>query len=59
MEIEGKGRALLNIEKEYGGWQIELMNVLYLPKLEDNLMSISKIKQKGLEIVIRKGKGFR
>ncbi|KAK9745475.1 hypothetical protein QE152_g6889 [Popillia japonica] len=50
-----KGKALLDIEDEYGGWKIELRNVLYVPQLEDNLVSLSKIEENGSKIIIDEG----
>ncbi|KAK9712672.1 hypothetical protein QE152_g24779 [Popillia japonica] len=55
LKIKGKGKALLDIEDEYGGWKIELGNVLYVPQLEDNLVSLSKIEENGSKIIIDEG----
>ncbi|KAK9752872.1 GAG-pre-integrase domain [Popillia japonica] len=55
LKIKGKGKALLDIEDEYGGWKIELRNVLYVPQLEDNLVSLSKIEENGSKIIIDEG----
>ncbi|KAF2879657.1 hypothetical protein ILUMI_26519 [Ignelater luminosus] len=39
----------------YGGWKTELFNVLLVPELEDNLISISRIEEKGLKIIFKSG----
>ncbi|KAJ1523108.1 hypothetical protein ONE63_001001 [Megalurothrips usitatus] len=48
---EGKGRVLLNISAECGGFDLEIQDVLYVPKLQDNLMSQGVFQRKGMKIV--------
>lgn len=43
------------IKVEYGGWSVELQNVPYVTKLEDNLLSLGKIEETGSQIIINEG----
>lgn len=49
---KGKGQVYSNLKNEYGGTKIKLTNVLYVPNLEDNFMSLRRIEEKGMKIVI-------
>jgi hypothetical protein len=39
--IKGKGSALLGITSECGGMWIRLSNVLYVPDIQSNLLSVN------------------
>lgn len=50
LRIEGKGSVMLNISDECGGKDVELKEVLYIPALQDNLISLGQIEEKGCKI---------
>ena len=50
--IEGRGKLLLNSK---GDTQITLMNVLYTPKLNANIMSLGCLDEQGCQITLGKG----
>ena len=51
LKIEGKGKVLLKISPECGGFDLDIPDVLYVPELQDNLMSQGIFQQKGMKIV--------
>ncbi|KAI7815493.1 Retrovirus-related Pol polyprotein, partial [Rhyzopertha dominica] len=53
--VKGKGSVTIQICKEYGGWTIQLKEVVYVPDLENNLISLVQLDKKGLEIRIKNG----
>lgn len=52
IEAHGSGEVLLKLSDENGGCSITLKDVLYVPKLGGNLMSISRIAEKNLKVVL-------
>ncbi|XP_023719031.1 uncharacterized protein LOC111870744 [Cryptotermes secundus] len=55
LKIAGKGRIMLKMSKECRGNDIELKDVLYVPELQDNLISQGQIEENGLKIVTHEG----
>lgn len=55
LQIEGKGTVRLRISDECGGWDIDLCDVLFVPQLQDNLISQGTLEGKGLKIVAYQG----
>lgn len=53
--VEGKGSVTLKISEECGGWTIQLNEVIYVPELENNLISLVQLDKKGLEMKIKNG----
>lgn len=51
LKIEGKGKVLLNISPECGNFDLDIPEVLYVPELQDNLMSQGIFQRKGMKIV--------
>lgn len=50
----GKGKVKLKIGKSGNGFEAELNDVLYLPDLESNLVSVNKLTEKGFLVVFEK-----
>ena len=55
LKICGKGSAELKLSDENGGWCVKLERVLYVPDLQDNLMSLRQFDKKGCKAVVEKG----
>jgi len=56
LKIEGKGKILLHISDECGGPDLDFLEVLYVPKLQDNLISQGTLDKKGMTIVTANGR---
>lgn len=52
----GQGNILLHLSKECGGVDVTFSGVLYVPDLEDNLISVGQLEEKGLKSVAGQGK---
>lgn len=46
MEVVGRGQVEIELSKDYGGNLIELRDVLYVPSLDGNLLSVGKIEER-------------
>lgn len=55
LQIEGKGSVLLHISSECGGFDLKFKEVLYVPQLKDNLISLGALDEKGLMITSHNG----
>ena len=55
VEAKGQGKITMLLAEEFGGWKIELKDVVYVPDLDSNLISIIQLDLKGMEIKIKKG----
>jgi hypothetical protein len=53
--IVGKGRVTLKMSQECRGNDIELKDELYIPELQDNVISQGQTEEKGLKIVTHEG----
>ena len=56
VKIEGIGKITIPMSEENGGKDITLSEVLYVPELEDNLISEGQLEEKGLKILAFGGK---
>jgi len=56
LKIEGKGKLLLHISKECGGFDLDFTDVLHVPKLQDNLISQGTLDKKGMKITTVNGR---
>lgn len=56
LRVQGQGNILLHLSKECGGVDITFSGVLYVPDLEDNLISVGQLEEKGLKSVAYKGR---
>ena len=56
LDIMGGGTVKMQVSDSCGGWELTFSEVLYVPNLEDNLLSVRKLDLKGLEINIKGGK---
>lgn len=56
LKIEGAGMVNMKLAEKCGGWSLKLKRVLYVPELEDNLMSMRQLDKKGFEVKIKRGK---
>ena len=56
MEVVGTGDAVLELSEENSNVRITLASVLYIPKLDGNLLSIGRIEEMGCEIFFKNGK---
>jgi len=48
VKVEGVGDVTLEMSESCGGYVITLTNVLYVPSLEDNLISLGTLEEKGM-----------
>lgn len=55
MEVVGKGQVEIELSKDCGGTAIELQDVLYVPSLDGNLLSVGKIEEHGLSVTFSNG----
>ena len=55
MKIGGIGKITLHLSEECGSKDITLSEVLYVPDLEDNLISQGQIEERGLKITAYQG----
>jgi hypothetical protein len=55
LKIHGIGTILLHMSDECGSFDLEFNDVLYVPELEDNLISQGTIESKGMKIVCVQG----
>jgi len=55
MKVEGTGDATLNLSDENGGITLTLANVLYVPNLDGNLLSVGRIEEMGCKVVFDNG----
>ncbi|KAI5735092.1 hypothetical protein M8J77_014056 [Diaphorina citri] len=56
-EISGRGSVLIKTPVEDGGLSVTLHEALYVPELECGLISVSKLTDKGLDVVFTDNKG--
>jgi len=56
LKIEGKGKVLLHVSDECGGFDLQFSDVLYVPKLQDNLISQDTLDRKGMTIMTANGR---
>ncbi|KAE8739335.1 hypothetical protein FOCC_FOCC015166 [Frankliniella occidentalis] len=55
LKIHGIGTILLHMSNDCGSFDLEFNDVLYVPELEDNLISQGTIEAKGMKIVCYQG----
>ena len=55
LKVDGIGSCTLKMAEASGNWKIAFSTVLYIPELEDCLISVSNLEEKGMELVIRQG----
>jgi hypothetical protein len=56
-KYQAKGSGILKFERE-SGKPLYLRDVLYVPELKKNLVSVSVLEDKGYEVLFRQGKVF-
>jgi hypothetical protein len=56
IEVSGTGNIVLNPVRECGKDAIHLANVLYVPKLDGNLLSVGRIEEMGMTVSFERGK---
>lgn len=56
MEVVGRGQVKIELSKDCGGTVVELQDVLYVPSLDGNLLSVGKIEERGLSVTFSNGK---
>lgn len=56
VQAKGKGSVRLTLPKEHGGSTVLFTDVLYVPDLQLNLLSVRKLESKGCEISFKNGK---
>lgn len=56
LKVLGKGRVEIQLSNEIGGAHITLEDVLYVPELNCNLLSVGRIEERGLRVVFAEGK---
>jgi len=54
IEAKGAGRITMLVSDECGGWKLQFNEVIYVPDLDSNLISIIQLDNKGFEIKIKK-----
>lgn len=47
------GSMAMQLSERNGGWEITLDWVLYVPGLDDNLLSVARIEEKGLNVMFK------
>lgn len=52
-----KGVGTIRIEREFGS-PLHLKDVLYVPGLKNNLVSVSTLEDKGYEVIFQQRKGL-
>lgn len=58
MKVKGKGRVKIQLSEQCGGTNITLEDVLYVPALNGNLLSVGRIEERGLQVTFAAGKAF-
>lgn len=58
IKVEGKGRVEIQLSEQCGGTNITLEDVLYVPALNGNLLSVGRIEERGLQVTFAAGKAF-
>lgn len=56
-EVKGHGTVKLKVDNECGGNDININDVLYVPDFCFNLLSTTKLSQKGIKVVLDRDKG--
>lgn len=56
MSVMGKGRVQIQLSEEGGGSFITLEDVLYVPDLNGNLLSVRRVEERGLHMTFAGGK---
>ncbi|KAJ8876414.1 hypothetical protein PR048_020859 [Dryococelus australis] len=52
---KGKGKVPLIMTEKFGGWTIQLREIIYVPELENNVMYVNQLDEKKLELRIKDG----
>ena len=56
LEIKGRGSVIINVSTNHTKNKLKLRNVLYVPKLSFNLLSVSKASNEGIIAIFSKNK---
>ncbi|KAH7953772.1 hypothetical protein HPB49_011986 [Dermacentor silvarum] len=56
ISVMGKGRVQIQLSDECGGSFITLVDVLYVPDLNGNLLSVERIEERGSHVTFAGGK---
>ena len=51
LEVKGRGTIVVKIAESCGGWMLSLLNALWVPELDVNLISIKQLAKKGVTTV--------
>lgn len=57
MQALGKGEVKFQLQGEYGGNFVTLKEVLYVPALDGNLLSVGRIEERGFRVIFSNGRG--
>lgn len=56
MKVLGLGEVKFQLKEEYGGNFLTLKNVLYVPELDGNILSVGKIEELNFKVTFHNGK---
>ena len=51
LEVKGRGTIVAKMAESCGGWTLSLLNALWVPELDVNLISIKQLAKKGVTTV--------
>lgn len=56
MSVMGRGKVEIQLSEERGGTYVTLEDVLYVPDLNGNLLSVGRIEERGFHVTFAEGK---
>ncbi|KAL1467807.1 hypothetical protein MTO96_025945 [Rhipicephalus appendiculatus] len=56
MSVSGRGKVQIQLSEECGGAYVTLEDVLYVPDLNGNLLSVGRIEERGFYVTFAEGK---